>query len=156
MSRKFQHLRRTVSPYIGQIIILSFVTFFILFISFKMHEYKLLLITPVIWILFIPLIYFGLKYQIFWNDEELFQRVSGQSDVYIKYTEISKVASETSKPNELITAGRPFRRIVIYAGNAQVGSRFIDVSLKHFVMNDVRSLMRVIHEHRPDLVLPKH
>lgn len=156
MSRQFQHLRRTVSPYIGQIIILSFVTLFVLFISFKIHEYNILLIAPVIWILFIPLIYFGLKYKIFWNNNELFQKASGRSDVYIKYSEISRVASETSKPGELISAGRPFRRIVIYAENAQNGGKFIDVSLKHFVMDDVRCLMREIHEHRPDLVLPKH
>jgi len=45
---------------------------------------------------------------------------------------------------------------VIYTGNPQGESKFIDVSLKHFAADDIRKLMRAIHQERPDLVLPKH
>jgi len=49
---------------------------------------------------------------------------------------------------------RPFRRITIYAEGAEI-TKFIDVSLKHFVAEDIRKLMRKIHDNRPDLSLPK-
>ena len=35
-------------------------------------------------------------------------------------------------------------------------NQFIDVSLKHFVNEDIRKLMHLIHERRPDLSLPKN
>jgi hypothetical protein len=52
-------------------------------------------------------------------------------------------------------ARRPFRRIAVYAQHGS-STKFIDVSLKHFAADDIRKLMRVIHEQRPDLVLPKN
>lgn len=156
LSDQFQYLRRTIYPYVGQIAILLLVTFFVLFISVNTHVYKLLFSVPVIWLLFAPFMYFGLKYKIYWNDNELCQKASGQHDVYIKYSEITRIASEVSNPGELLSAARPFRRIAIYAGSVQDEGKFIDVSLKHFAVGDVRRLMRRVHERRPDLALPKH
>jgi len=140
----------------GQVAILSLVTFCALFVSMKTHEWRLLLSVPVIWVLFLPLVYFGLKYKIYWTDSEVFQKASGGADIRIKYNEIERIESEVSKLGELLSASRPFRRIAIYAENSRGEGKFIDVSLKHFAADDVRKLVRMIHGRRPDLALPKH
>jgi hypothetical protein len=46
------------------------------------------------------------------------------------------------------------RRIVIYAEGAEV-TKFIDVSLKHFVAKHIRKIMRAIHDKRSGLSLPE-
>jgi hypothetical protein len=151
-----QHLKRTIAPYAGQIIILLLVTLYFLFVSLKTHEWGFILTVPVMWLLFSPLVYFGLKYQVFWTETEVCQKTSGGSDVCIKYGEITRVTSEVSKPGELLAASRPFRRIVIYVERPQDTGKFIDVSLKHFAAEDICRLMHAIHDRRPDLTLPKN
>ena len=121
----------------------------------RTREWGLLLSVPVIWALFLPLVYFGLKYRIYWTDSEVCQKASGGADVRIKFNEMTRIALEVSKPGELLSASRPFRRIAIYAGDSHNEGKFIDVSLKHFTADDVRKLMHAIHDHRPDLALPK-
>jgi energy-coupling factor transporter transmembrane protein EcfT len=155
-SEKSQRLRRTISPYMGQIIILALVTLGVLFVAIKSNEWKLILSVPVMWLLFLVLVYIGLKYKIYWTDAEVCQEASGGQKVCIKYGEITKIASEISKPAELLSASRPFRRIAIYAEKPNGESKFIDVSLKHFSVDDVRKLMQAIHDRCPDLTLPKH
>lgn len=150
-----QRLRRTIAPYVGQIIILSLATLYFVFLSIKAQEWKSTLVAvPVMWLLFSPLVYFGLRYKISWTDEEICMAASG-GKVRIKYEEITDIESETSKPGELLAASRPFRRIAIYAGKPHGEAKHIDVSLKHFVATDIRKLMHAIHDRRPDLTLPK-
>lgn len=108
---------------------------------------------PVIWFFFIVLLYFGMAYQISWNEEEICQEASG-GRICIKFSEIKNIQAEVSKPLELISASRPFRRISIYAENGGSHVKYVDVSLKHFMMSDVRKLMQAIHGRRPDLVIP--
>ena len=151
-----QHLRRTIAPYTGQIAILALVTLSMSFVSIWKHAWGLILSTPVMWLLFAPLVYFGSKYKIYWTSNDICQQASGGPRVCIQYGEIARIALETSKPGELLAASRPFRRIAIYAENPHGEGKFIDVSLKHFVADDIRELMRAIHARRPDLELPKH
>lgn len=140
----------------GQIVILSLVTLFLLFTSIKVHAWGPLLTAPVMWLLFSIPIYIGLKYKISWSDKEVCQEASGGPKVCIPYSEITNVRSEISKPGGLLAASRPFRRIAIYAGDTKGTGKFIDVSLKHFAADDVRKLMAALHDRRPDLALPKH
>jgi hypothetical protein len=152
-----QQLGRTIAPYMGQIVVLSFVTLGALFVSIQRRVWGLILsVLVVAWPLFGFLLYFGRKYRIYWTDDDVRQQASGGADVCIKYSEIARIASETSKSGEWLAASRPFRRIVIYAKEAHGEGKFIDVSLKHFVAEDIRNLMRAIHGRRPDLTLPKH
>jgi len=113
-----------------------------------------MLSTPVMWLLFAPLVYIGLKYKVYWKDNEICQEASGGPKVCIAYGEITRLALETSKPAELPSSSRPFRRIAIYGGNVGNFDSFIDVSLKHFVADDIRKLMRAIRARRSDLELP--
>lgn len=152
-----QQLRGTIAPYMGQIVIFSLVTLGALFVSIQRGVWGLILsVLAVGWPLFGILVYIGRKYRIYWTEEDVRQQASGGSDVCIKYSEIARIASETSKPGEWLAASRPFRRIVIYAKKSHGEGKFIDVSLKHFVAGDIRNLMRAIHARRPDLTLPKH
>jgi len=155
-NKQSQYLRRTIAPYMGQIIILVLVTFGVLFVCIKKHEWALLLPVSIVWLLFLILTCIGLKYKINWTDNEICQKASGGSKVCIQYSEITKVVSEISKPGDILAASRPFRRVAIYAEEPRGEGRFIDVSLKHFVTDDVRKLMCVIHDHRSDLVLPRN
>jgi hypothetical protein len=149
-----RYLRRTIAPYIGQIIILSAVTLFAAIGSFNTKEWGLILSMLVAWLLFAFLARIGLKYKISWTNELVCQEASGGSNICIRYSEITKIVSEVSQPGQLLAASRPFRRIAIYARAMEGKATFIDVSLKHFATADVRDLMQVIREKRPDLKVP--
>jgi hypothetical protein len=110
---------------------------------------------PVAWLLFLFLARIGLKYKISWTNQMICQEASGGAKVCIAYGEITQIVSEISKPGELLSASRPFRRIAIHAQESSGNEKLIDVSLKHFVANDVRDLMHMIRDHRPDLSMPK-
>jgi hypothetical protein len=140
---------------VGQTVILALVTLGQLFVSIEKHVWALALSAPVMWLFFGFLVYIGLRYRIFWTDEEVCQEASGAPRVCIMYGQITTVTSEISKPSELFAASRPFRRIVISTENSRGEGKFIDVSLKHFAADDIRKLMRTIRERRPDLELPK-
>lgn len=150
-----RQLRRTVAPYMGQVIILSVVTLGVIFVSIHKHVLSLIFSVPIMWLLLGFLVYIGLSYRIVWSNDEVCQRASGGSDVCIKYGEITRITSETSKPGEWLAASRPFRRIVIHAESPRGEDKFIDVSLKHFVAEDIRELMRTIRVRRPGLDLPR-
>lgn len=69
--------------------------------------------------------------------------------VTILFCDIAVVQSEAS-----IERGRPFRRIAIYPANVGISRKWIDISMKHFVIGDIQNLLAVIREKRPDLTLP--
>lgn len=149
-------LRRGVGPYVGFVVILSVTTVLMLYVSLKTRDWTPLETMPVGWFFIAVLVYIGTRYRIFWRDGEVVQKASGGADVSIKTDEITHIEQETSDVGTALAMRRPFRRIVIYAENPHGEGKFIDVSLKHFVADDVRKLMRAIHERRPDLTLPKH
>jgi hypothetical protein len=155
-SNQPQQLRRTIDPYMGLLIILSLVTLGALFVSVQKHVLSLILPVPIIWLLFAFLVFIGLRYRIVWTNNEVCQRASGGSNVCIEYGQITRIISEVSKPGDWLAASRPFRRIAIYAEDPGGEDKFIDVSLKHFLADDIRELMRAIRIRRPDLELPPH
>ena len=146
-------LRRTVSPYLGQIVILVLVTGFSFVIAARTHEWKFLFAVAAIWLLFSGLVFAALKYRISWGTDGICQEASG-GRVCVAYEDITRVVSEVARPTEYASAARPFRRIAIYAEGTAGSDRFIDVSLKHFAPADIRELMQAIRKRRPDLPLP--
>lgn len=149
-------LRRSIGPYAGFIIILAGVTGLLMFVSLKTGDWTPFGTALLGWLFLLVIIYVGTRYRIFWCDGEIVQKASGRADVSIRVEEITRVEQETSGVRTLVAFRRPVRRIVIYAEKPHGEGKFIDVSLKHFVANDIRELMRAIHAHRPDLTLPKH
>ncbi|HWB44514.1 MAG TPA: hypothetical protein VG900_03670 [Hyphomicrobiaceae bacterium] len=149
-------LRRTVAPYVGFLVIMSGVMILLAYVSLKTRDWTPIASVQMAWPLFGVLVWIGTCYRIFWRDGAILQKASGGPDVSIRPDEITSVEQETSDVGTALAMRRPFRRIVIYAENPRGEGKYIDVSLKHFLADDVRKLMRAIHARRPDLALPKH
>lgn len=113
----------------------------------------MLWLPAVLWVLYALYVYFfQLKYRILFDDSRVIMRASG-ANRYISFGEISHVRYEIAQPSEFATQSRPFRRIVI-CGSRHADNNFIDVSLRHFRMEDIRALLTMIHRARPDLTIP--
>lgn len=97
----------------------------------------------------------GLWYQVGICDGVIWQRSFGRRRVWLRITDINAVGRETSDAKTLVAMNRPFDRIAIQ-GMADDERVTVDVSTKHFVAGDIRRLMRVIHEARPDLAVPRN
>lgn len=96
----------------------------------------------------------GLWYRISLRDGVIHQRAFGLPSVSIPLRAITSVGNRVSNAQKLLLENRPLRRLTIRGG--QAGSEnFIDVSLKHFVEEDIRSLIGAIRNARPDLVMPR-
>lgn len=148
-------LPRTFRPYIGQTAILTIVTIFWFLVAIETREWRMLFAVPVLWLLFAYQMSLSLRYRISWGADGICQEASG-GRVCVAYDEITKVAYETAKPGEYVSATRPFRRIAIYADTGADASKVIDVSLKHFSPLAIGQLVRTIGIRRPELSLPKH
>jgi hypothetical protein len=144
------NLRRTIQPYVGHTVICSGITIFFIYVSLKTSDWQL----TIWWVaLGLPLVafaylYFGLKYRVLWDEAGVYMRASGGSERHLGFNEITSVKCETA-----ISQSRPFRRIVIH-GRKSDPKAFIDVSLRHFRLNDIDQLMTAILAHRPDLKIP--
>lgn len=151
-SRSSFALGRSVQPYAGIVVIFSLLTVFGLYYTFSSGDWNGLYVLFG-WIFVAFNIWFGLCYRIYWHNGEIIQKAVAGNVTKIKADEITRIEQETSNMGTLFTLSRPMRRIVIYADGGQ--PRYIDVSLKHFVADDVLKLMKVIHERRPNLAIPK-
>lgn len=152
--KDLRFLRRTVTPYVGQSTIILIVAIWTLFVSVRTGDWGFMLGLAVVLGLFLYLVSIGLKYKIYWTSKEVCQEASGGAPVRIKFSEIANVVAERARSGEFFSMSRPFRRIAIY-GVGSDKSKFIDVSLRHFNLDDIRELLQNIHKHRPDLTIPK-
>ncbi len=148
-------LRRSVAPYVGLPVIFTCVLIGMVAVAIKINDWSgIETIVPIFLVFFGAVVFMGARYRIFWKDGEIVQKAVAGNLTKIKTDEITDVIQETSDVQTLVTFSRPMRRIVIYARHAD-GGKFIDVSLKHFVADDIRKLMSAIHDRRPDLQIPK-
>jgi len=143
-------LRRTFWPYVGQIVIAVAVSFFVVWVKFNHNVGGIIFVLPVIWALLLPTIFFGLKYRIGWDNNQVVQEASGITPVRLRFEEIDRVEVERSTPKEMLASARPFRRIVIYGKSSGRTPKKIDVSLKHFATSDIDALMKEIGRRRPE------
>lgn len=149
-------LRRSAGPYVGFTVILAGVTGLLVFVSLKTGDWTPFGMVLLGWFFLAVIVYIGTRYRIFWRYGVIVQKASSKTDVSIKTDEITRVVQETSSIGTLVRLRRPFRRITIYAEKPSDEGKFIDVSLEHFVADDVRKLMRMIRDRCPDLTFPKH
>jgi hypothetical protein len=142
-------LRRTITPYVGQTLILAGVTAFCAYVAFKKSEWEFLWVIALIWALFgLYVVLFGLKYRVLWDGSGVVMRASGGPERRIQFDEVSEIDLELGA-----SQSRPFRRLVVY-GDKGNPDEFVDVSLRHFRLEDIRELVEAIRAHRPDLALP--
>jgi hypothetical protein len=137
-------LGRTVTPYVSDAIGPLIGSIALGAIWLMTAEQRVVYLLPVPWLLVSVQWYFTWRYQIDWNDDLLRQRVSGSSDVEIRFADIETVRTETS-----VAMRRPLRRIVVAGRTAHV-----DISPRHFVRRDINNLLAAIRARRPDLSLP--
>ena len=145
---KLHNLRRTFTPYIGQTFIFSAVTLFLLVVACRGGQWSLLWGAAVIWPLYAIIVLIGLRCRVLYDDTGVIMRASGGPDRHIRFDEISEIKYEIGA-----TESRPIRRLVILGG-LDVPDAFIDVSLRHFRLDDIQKLLSDIHEHLPELSLP--
>jgi hypothetical protein len=147
-------LRRTFQPYAAEFIIFCAITGLLIFDLFRTHDMNWFGLIVLLWGIVIATQYPNARYRIFWEDGKIKQVAVYGEPTVIEASEINKIAQETSNLQTLLAMRRPSRRIAIYARGPN-GHKWIDVSLKHFAAEDIRRLMRAIHEQRPDLSMPK-
>ncbi|HEX4007872.1 MAG TPA: hypothetical protein VHX60_16990 [Acidobacteriaceae bacterium] len=146
-------LRRTITPYVGQTVILAAVTVFCTYVAFDKHQLGFFWAIALIWVLFaLYAVLFGLRYVVLWDDSGIVMRASGlKEDRRIRFEEIRKVDYELASGGEMLAQARPFRRLVIHSPRRDEP---IDISLRHFRLDDIDALMAVIQARRPDLDIP--
>src|SRR5258708_22960120 len=107
-------LRRTITPYIGQGLMLLGVTILLLCVAIKKHQFQLLWAGAVIWGLYGSyVVLFGAQYKVFWSDAGVTMRASGGPKRTIQFEEITAIHYEKARTEEFLSQARPFRRIVI-------------------------------------------
>jgi hypothetical protein len=154
-SNFMQTLRRTLTPYLGQTVILTGVTLFSFFVALKTHQWDFLWAPLVIWALYgCYVVAFGMPYRVYWDEACVMMRASGGPQRNIRFEDISEVRYEIARSDEYLSQSRPFRRVVIH-GRDQKRNCYIDISLRHFHLEDIRDLMSGIRKYRPDLTLPQ-
>jgi hypothetical protein len=147
-------LRRTITPYIGQSLILVGVTVFLFCIALRKQQLNLLWAAGLIWVLYASFVLlFGMQYKVFLDDQGVTMRASGGPKRNIQFEEITDIRYETASADEFLAQARPFRRIVILGHRHDPNGR-IDISLRHFRSEDINALLMAIHKRRPDLKLP--
>lgn len=148
-----RQLRRSVAPYVGEACILVLISLAVLLLVLRRNDWQLLLVIVVLWLLAFADFSFGFRYRILWSDSRVLQKASG-GEVILTYDEITAVVAEIGGARSGLFPSRPFRRIAIYSGGTERASKHIDVSLRHFRLDDVGQFMNYLKLRRPDLVLP--
>ncbi len=152
--RKLVHLRRTIAPYVGQTVILAGVTVYLTYVSHARSDWRGMWALAIIWPLYaFSTLYFGLKYRVLWDETGLVMRASGLAERRIELDEITGISSEFADVTELLAQSRPFRRIVVH-GRKHDPKAFVDISLRHFRLDDIEELLATIRTRRPDLHVP--
>lgn len=149
------YLKQTLSPILYLPFFVSLSIPMSLFIAIKTHSWdtfwKLMLITLFFYMLCYVFARYVRQYKIFWDDDAVGMRTTGgKEDIIISVNKITLIRQEAS-----LERGRVFRRIAIYSQKPSGTGQFVDVSLKHFIPEDIKKLMNLIHEKRPDLEMPK-
>lgn len=146
-------LKHSVKPYAGLTVIFLAVGLFMTMVTIQTRDWGNLSLIWAMMAFFVGFfVVFGTRYRIWWRNGEIVQRAVGGQITVIKTESITEIKQETSDAVTTLSVRRPFRRIAIYGE----GDKWIDVSLKHFEAGDIRKLMGLIHERRPDLAISKN
>jgi hypothetical protein len=147
-------LRKTLGPTLFFVVLVSIAFLPLIPYIARTHDFSpisvLLVFAPIaLWYAWVQT-----KYAISWQDGAITQRTMGGPPVIISVAEIYQVVLERSTIQQMVSLSRPGpRRLAIYARTTS-GVKVVDVSLVHFKRDDVEMLMKLVHERRPELVLP--
>jgi hypothetical protein len=123
------------SPYLYRRNFISRIAVGLAFISIKKSAWSPLEVTLVGFALVAISHYADLRYQVFWRNGAIEGITTNNQVTTIKVPDTSNVILETSDLATMLTLRRPVGCITIYSKD----SRHLDVSLKHFVMPDIKN-----------------
>jgi hypothetical protein len=146
-------LRRSVQPYVTLGAIFGGVAIWALVLAYRKLDRGTAESAVLLLAFYAAYVFLGMRYRISLRDNTITQRAFGKRNVSISIRDISSVGTEVSDAKTFVQMNRPMRRIVI-ASVRDGHATTIDVSMKHFLMADIRKLMRIIHSARPDLNVP--
>ena len=146
-------LRRSVQPYVTLGAIFGGVAIWALVLAYRKLDRGTAESAVLLLAFYAAYVFLGMWYRISLRDNTITQRAFGKRNVSISIQDISSVGTEVSDAKTFVQMNRPMRRIVI-ASVRDGHATTIDVSLKHFLMADIRKLMQIIHSARPDLNVP--
>lgn len=153
-NRDYFVLRLVARPYMLYPILIVFLVVISLPYIIRTHDYGMLA-GPILVLFFsVIIVYFGTRYRVWWRNGNIVMRSADKIFVIISVEDIKSIKQETSDLHNVVKMRRPVRRISIYS-NTLDGDKFIDISLKHFNLEDIRKLINLIHERRPDLEMPE-
>ena len=152
------NLRRAMTPYVGGEAILLWAVSVFMIITAIRFDRGLLVVVALIWFLYVAyIIVFGRPYRIGWDETGITMKASGLADTRIEFRDIDSVRYEIDSIFNP-APGRPFRRLVFTTHRKETHRKnprqFIDVSLRHFKLEDIDELLEEVGSHRPDLSLP--
>jgi hypothetical protein len=159
MKNECFELRHSVGPYVFVFGVLCFAGLLTVDVGFTMGEWGgvYLLIIPIA-IYVLKIYFYDLKYSISVKDRAITMCVATWfrtplAITTIRIADITSIKTETDDLTKAISSTRASRRIAIYDEHME-NVKFIDISLKHFVLQDIRKLMEVIKAERADLIVP--
>jgi len=148
-------LKRSIYPYSLYVVVCTGIALLGLFDWAKTRDPGIFEASLLVTAFVAATLYGDTRYRIFWHDGEIEQISANKYVTTIPVSEITRIGQEKSDLRTRLSLRRPADRIAIYAEGAGE-TKHIDVSLRHFVAADIRRLMRVIHERRPELAVPKN
>jgi hypothetical protein len=152
-------LRHSMRPFSGLWFILFFVLVLTIFVGITNSDWGGFVAALIVCCVCIPvLIAFNMRYRVWLSDgDTLHMQASTWNNrantTSIKISEITSISLETSNVQTAAALRRPFRRLAIYS-ERHGQTKWIDVSLKHFVKSDIQKLLDIIKSKRPDLTIP--
>ena len=155
MPRNEFALTRSVYPYSLYVIICTGLFLLGLFDLIRIKDPSPMYASLAVALFVIVMMYPDTRYRIFWKDGVIRQVSVNKFVTTISCAKITCIAQERSDLQRRMRMQRPLDRIAIYAGQG-AQEKHIDVSLRHFTSDDIRKLMRAIHERLPDLTIPRH
>jgi hypothetical protein len=152
-------LRHTADPYSFRFFIFCALEAWFLFFWYKTGLPTPAIIGLAIIGYFLATSYFyDNRYSVWAYDETIFMHpamlwYSPKYVTAIRFSDITSIKPETSDIRTVLAGVRPSRRIAIYA-DQKAPPNIIDVSFKHFNLDDIRLLLERIKQARPDLFTP--
>jgi hypothetical protein len=143
-------LRRSFQPYLGEAIIFGALSVLLVFAWMRTSNTSWLVAIIVLLVIVLASHYADFRYRVFWRNGVIERVTSNGIHTTIRIADISRITLEKSESSAMLTLRRPMRRVTIYAMNGD----HLDVSLRHFVVEDIRKMLQDIHKNRSDLTLP--
>jgi hypothetical protein len=148
--QELKPLGRSIKPYVWQALVCAGVTIYIAYDSYQARQWEFMWFPPLLWVLYAIILYFDLKYRVFWDETGVVMHTTGGSEKRIPFDEIATIDSGLIRPGGFRT--QPSWHIMIRGDRPEAS---IDISLRHFRLEDIQTLLATIHAKRPDLTLPE-